>query len=58
MYIFKIWQIEKIEQIMPEVTVIVPAPQNLNFFFKNVIYMITQWIDLDLQLMFFDPTIQ
>ena len=38
MYLFKIWQIQKIEQVMPEVTVILPELETFKTFFKNTIY--------------------
>ena len=38
MYLFQIWQMQKIEQVYPDMVVTLPAPENLHFFFKNAIY--------------------
>ena len=38
MYLFKIWQMQKIEQVMPEVTVILQELETFKIFFKNTIY--------------------
>ena len=38
MYLFPIWQMQKIEQVMPNLSVILPAPENPYLLFKNTIY--------------------
>ena len=38
MYLFKIWQMQKIEQVMLDLSVILPAPENPYVIFKNAIY--------------------
>ena len=35
MYLFKIRQMQKIEQVMPDLSVILPAPQNLLFNYQK-----------------------
>ena len=38
MYLFKIRQMQKIEQVMPDLSVILPAPENSYLIFKDTIY--------------------
>ena len=45
MYLFKIRQMQKIEQVMLDLSVILPAPENPYFFFLNMIYWKTLKID-------------
>ena len=38
MYLFKIWQMQKIEQVMLDLSVILPAPENPYLVFEYAIY--------------------
>ena len=38
MYLFNIWQMQKIEQVMPDLSVILPAPETSYLIFKNTFY--------------------